>query len=541
MSSSTFKADRCGVDNCRSRRYTTAEDGYAYCENGHQHSGFGTQGAGEDEDDFNTQGRVSRRKVEKEDQGSRLLSGREALELYLHCYQLILWKQSHWLINTKGLPAELEFVVHDLWALRLQSLKTKVETASDAESQVFSSQSEGETTDTDNDNVARLTRRGRQPDGAPKLIDTIVLCYLAMLMLRLPACLGDLFAWAANGELVYYRARAHVPPDMRDRLPATYHNALEPSSTLTPTTLQKAVVDLFIAYAREYGMAFPPLNYPLVLFRYLKDLTLPLEVYPAVLSLANLVGYNFSFPEFGTRRRLRPADLPEAQVASLVVVAVKLLYPWDAVERHPYSASDLGAMKLDWAAWTKASRHLSELTAPRGRVNFERAIQTAESDVMRMEGKEVDDYLNWYEDMFIDESAEKLPRVDDFRKALFKMFPTGLPAGQEREPVPSGLEDDKLAKAQEKRIRAVQGTLMPIEAVPKEAEDAERVRRPGSFYKRYREPVELEGTAKIFYETVAKQAGLTLKSLVKGVFFTERRLERWINKERKMEKEAEVM
>ncbi|KAK7518074.1 ubiquitin family-domain-containing protein [Phyllosticta citriasiana] len=481
MSSSTFKADRCGVENCRSRKYVTGEDGYAYCENGHQHAGFGTQRA-DDDDDFNTQGRVTRRKVEKEDHGSRQLSGREALELYLHCYQLILWKQSYWLVNTKGLPAELEHVVRDLWALRLQSLKQKVEVASDTESQVFSSQSEGETTDTNNAGDERLVRRGRRPDSSPKLIDTLALVYLAMLLLRVPVSLGDVFAWASSGELIYYRARAQVPPEMRDRLHATHLRALEPASLLSPTALQTAVLDLAIAYAREYGMGLPPLNYPLVLFRYLKDLTLPLEVYAAVLNLAKLVGCDFCFPDFDARRRLRLSDLPEAQVASLTVVAVKLLFPWDAVERHPYSASDLGAMKLDWDAWTKASSDLDGLRTAPGRLKFEKAIQVAERDVMRMEGQELDDYLNWYEGMFVDPDMENLPRVDEFRRSLFKMFPTGQPAGMGREPPPSGPDEKSMADAQDEGIRAVQGAMKPCDAVPAAAEDADRVWRPGSFF-----------------------------------------------------------
>ncbi|KAK8172630.1 RNA polymerase I-specific transcription initiation factor Rrn7, partial [Phyllosticta citrichinensis] len=463
-----------------------------------------------------------------------------ALELYLHCYQLILWKQLYWLINTKGLPAELERIVFDLWAVRLKSLELKVEVASDTESQVFSSQSEGETTDTDHGgHDARLMRRGRRPDSSPKLIDTLPLIYLAKLLLRLPASLGDIFAWASNGELIYYRASAQLPPKMRDRLHPTHRNALEPNSLLTPHVLQTAVMDLAITYARVYGMGLPPLNYPLVLFRYLKDLTLPLEVYPSALSLAKLVGYDFCFPDFEGRRRLRLSDLPEAQVASLTVVAVKLLYPWDAVERHPYSASDLGAMKLDWEAWTKASTDLGGMrTAAPGRLNFERAAQVADKDVMRMEGKELDDYLNWYEDMFVDPRAESLPRVNEFRKSLFNMFPTGQPAGQEREPLPSGPDEKQMADAQDDRIRAVQGATAPLDAVPAAAEDAEKVWRPGSLYKRYRQPEDLGGTAKMFYEAVAKQAGMSLNGLVKAVFGVERKLERWVDKERKREADA---
>ena len=52
--------------------------------------------------------------------------GRASTELHLHCYQLILWKQCYALIHTIGLPPELESVIKDLWALRLQLLKGRL-------------------------------------------------------------------------------------------------------------------------------------------------------------------------------------------------------------------------------------------------------------------------------------------------------------------------------------------------------------------------------------------------------------------------------
>jgi RNA polymerase I-specific transcription initiation factor RRN7 len=44
------KGPVCGVENCRSRLYEEGEDGYRYCQNGHQQ--FGLIRAAEDDDDF---------------------------------------------------------------------------------------------------------------------------------------------------------------------------------------------------------------------------------------------------------------------------------------------------------------------------------------------------------------------------------------------------------------------------------------------------------------------------------------------------------
>ncbi len=40
------------------------------------------------------------------------LEGAQAVELYLQCYQLVLWKQAYWLVHNKGYPPELEVSVH---------------------------------------------------------------------------------------------------------------------------------------------------------------------------------------------------------------------------------------------------------------------------------------------------------------------------------------------------------------------------------------------------------------------------------------------
>lgn len=86
-------------------------------------------------------------------------------------------------------------MVRDLWALRLQLLKGKTEEATDTEneSRVFSSQAEAEegTEPEDGRGNVKGASKGVGKD-VPTLVDTLGLCYLAMLLLRLPVCVGDL-------------------------------------------------------------------------------------------------------------------------------------------------------------------------------------------------------------------------------------------------------------------------------------------------------------------------------------------------------------
>lgn len=151
-----------------------------------------------------------------------VLSGKQARELYLQCYQLILWKQCYWLVNVKGFPKELETVVRDLWGLRIRLLHGEKDDDGGYGSGTvgFSSTSEGENTDTDG-NMSRSSKwsrrsRGKKREVLPKLIETLALCYLGILLLRLPTSLGEIFEWASTEEMVYTRAVSlvSIPRDL---------------------------------------------------------------------------------------------------------------------------------------------------------------------------------------------------------------------------------------------------------------------------------------------------------------------------------------
>ena len=117
-------------------------------------------------------------------------SGPQSAKLYLQCYQFILLKQCYALIHTIGLPAELESVVKDLWALRLQLVKCKIDEESEANT-AFSSQTESETKAESKDHD-RYQKWMVWAKDMPILIETLGLFYLGMVLLRLPVGLGEL-------------------------------------------------------------------------------------------------------------------------------------------------------------------------------------------------------------------------------------------------------------------------------------------------------------------------------------------------------------
>ena len=89
-------------------------------------------------------------------------------------------------------------MVRDLWALRLQIIKHQDKDApeeSDLESQqLFSSQ--GEISEEYDGSAREMKKREKN---LPTLIDTLGLCYLGMMLLRIPVSLGDIHKYLLEG------------------------------------------------------------------------------------------------------------------------------------------------------------------------------------------------------------------------------------------------------------------------------------------------------------------------------------------------------
>jgi len=105
--------------------------------------------------------------------------------------------------------------VRDLWSLRvglvLRENEGKGGFGSGTGTMMFSSQSEAESTNTDGTGGKSLSsRRSKKSSVAdeklPRLVETLGLCYLAMVLRRLPTSLGEIYKWATHDEITYTRA-----------------------------------------------------------------------------------------------------------------------------------------------------------------------------------------------------------------------------------------------------------------------------------------------------------------------------------------------
>ena len=86
-------------------------------------------------------------------------------------------------------------MVKDLWALRLQLLKSKTDATSD-EDTVFSSQLQSETDLEDQIEADGKKWKFRGKD-MPRLIESLGLCYLGIILLRLPVSIGEMHGYGA--------------------------------------------------------------------------------------------------------------------------------------------------------------------------------------------------------------------------------------------------------------------------------------------------------------------------------------------------------
>ncbi|KAK5207081.1 hypothetical protein LTR41_007148 [Exophiala xenobiotica] len=573
--------DRC--EQCGSTTFEVDEDGRTYCTNGHE------QARGhiiaEDDADFARQGTTVRKKDARPKQKfSRILRGAKAYQLFLQCWQFILWKQCHALVHQKGLPAELWTIVRDLWTLWLSKLDHRLRDPTKADGLAADTEGEGEgedepattsanETDTERENVGDPDshKKGKRTHESPQLVDTIALNYIGIILLRRPVSLARIFKWIQHEDIPYIRAIRHVPQEMKDRLPSEYHLSLDTTRILEQDDLQIAIYRLAQMYNTTFGMIMPPLNHNLLLLHYVRSLALPIEVYAMARRLNFITKYNFSYPD-GTSTsaettRRQATTFPEAQLISLVVVTTKLLFPFDSdtVKRYPKGPNEATTLRMKWSAWLAAKHSFDKPSSSDDTTDLDglepgAEIDVKDSDIFRMSDKQLDQYMDWYQRTWIKSSSDADSQARQSQSqsqsqqesALDREILDMFPLHDVQDPVKTRAHDQQARLDEQSRldarIREVQASLLPRRAISSE-EEVERgleLLRPGAMYPRYRhvEDLDLDNKAaaaaepavvRIFHEEVAQTACLSIKALVKAVNKSEQRIEHWLREKRRRE------
>lgn len=439
-------------------------------------------------------------------------------------------------MKEEGLPAELELVIFDLWALRVAQLSDRIASSS----QETESQSVFSTLDTDDDDgtdrsygkSSTTSSRKHKLSSAPNLHDCLALCYLGICTLRLPVTPGDIYTWVLGGKMAYMGAIKLLPLPMRDRLPGTYHSVLNPPSMLTHKQLYTSLSSLQRQFEKEHKILWPPLNVPLLLFRYLRELALPLEVYDATMHLGDLLGYDFA-SHHPSGQQLKVRYLAEAHLVGCLVVCVKLLYPLDKVIRYPKSSSEPMATSMDWKFWCRAAKDGRMDQRKRdSQLTSEEMTRFEEKDVFDLLPEQLDQYLDFYADSFLDPlEIQRLRGTSDFHNTLYNMFPIEGEESQRQ-----GQPSNELHEIEEfDMVKAVHHLMRPNSF---QAHDDQSVfTKPGQQYPIWKHEEEVPERARIFYEAVGKIAGFSMEQMVSAVSATEVKINKyWLAAQRRQRK-----
>ncbi|CAO3574406.1 unnamed protein product [Mortierella alpina] len=177
---------------------------------------------------------------------------------------------------------------------------------------------------------------------ALRMTFTIAICYLSALHLQLPVVIGDFYRWVMDRKLPYYNALYSLPQEMIRR-----HNhrwMLLPKHRAVKT-FGEAVRKLSDFYSAEFKLPRAPPNRPSLIFRFLQQLMLPVEVYPSALQLCSAAA-----DPRKTKYERRTFDDTILTMAHVIIIA-KLFFGLDGKTRFDgdwQSIVNLLPRERDW-------------------------------------------------------------------------------------------------------------------------------------------------------------------------------------------------
>ncbi|KAK7204442.1 hypothetical protein BZA70DRAFT_296214 [Myxozyma melibiosi] len=199
--------------------------------------------------------------------------------------------------------------------------------------------------------ASRYTKTGSE-FVALKLTESVIICYIACRILKVPIFLCDLYRLSRSGEFPYMRAAGGIPYSIRRHLESRYLRIFEPISYPLPGIFYTFCGYVTGLLSTRCKLTVPPIPAcGVLLTRFIHDLLLPLEIYQAVAHLEKITGIEFEFQqEIGSKRGYIH---PEIKIMALTIVATKLCYGMDGTTRTPTSILEQAAQEIDWNRWKK--------------------------------------------------------------------------------------------------------------------------------------------------------------------------------------------
>lgn len=113
-----------------------------------------------------------------------------------------------------------------------------------------------------------------------------------------------------------------------------------------------------------------------------------MEIFSAVQQLIKLMGLTFQFD--GTQKfKSLQREWPEAKIMSLVLIAAKLAWGMDGIERVCHDKAEPAVIGPDPKRW---ENFLAE-----NKFKGDSLYDYTDMDILNMSGEELDAYMGWYE------------------------------------------------------------------------------------------------------------------------------------------------
>lgn len=209
---------------------------------------------------------------------------------------------------------------------------------------------------------------------------------------------------------------------------------------------------------------------------------------------------NFAF--LPTARRSHLCHQPDMALASVLIIATKLHYPFESRE-----TSD--CLPFDWERWKDCWSEHEAIMHPPDRLTQGTEGFIGQDDVPDMTDLQIDDYLDWYDRTLIEEEWNEA-QARTLPKELLNMFP--VPRAAPRKLSYKERKEQEQASL-DARLKETLHSLRGADAI-----------RSGSCYRRYRTALELPPSAHLFHRLLAELVGCGLDSLLTCILQLERRI-----------------
>ncbi|CAI2166909.1 14706_t:CDS:10 [Funneliformis geosporum] len=410
-----MKGVECFV--CKSRKWFPDGLGGLVCQYGHQLESYTVQ---ESEFQGGQSGVKTRSKGKKEkaavkEERYAYHNQKDLLWIEFVAMQFILRYHVQIMIKDMGITPQLENVCKHLWIMYVNKFNGIDEIRKNRESmdidegegdgpsniqdeednieslfELPQSSSDDEYDEFDDDtttkgpNRRKDSRSRKDIKGLLQLQYLLVILHIGCLWLRLPILIGDIHRWIYDGTLPFLSARQYLPRDIKLHLGSRI-NKFEPRVLVLRGVLFDLETRFHDFYKVEYGISFPEINAPPIIYRYVRDLMLPVELYVISKELAQLINLNL-FHEFNHNKynNYRPSTL----LLAIVIIAAKMIYGLDERRRFPGKYDQFTKHFPSFEDWIKSLSDMREAV-------FKKELPFDASDIKEWTNINPDQYIKY--------------------------------------------------------------------------------------------------------------------------------------------------